>query len=275
MLILSKRLPIRGRGYSLATKAYGPLACRVYALVCESTKDAAVVDPSFHNPSEFQAFVEYLEQQNANLKHVFLTHGHPDHVVGVVETMKEWPEASLHLHPLEEENYANARDMGFDFGIQFPHETLPPPTHELGDGDVLEVGNSIKLSVVHTPGHSPGHVALVDRRGHREFSEDGDSTGKMDDLGNNGNVLISGDLLFHGSVGRTDFHNSSMNDLSASIRRLYELFDEDSIVLSGHTTPTFLKKERIANPFVDMALRRPFEWYSEAKEHHGWNDDAI
>ena len=60
-----------------------------------------------------------------------------------------------------------------------------------------------------------------------------------------------------------------------SIRRLYELFDEDSIVLSGHTTPTFLKKERIANPFVDMALRRPFEWYSEAKEHHGWNDDAI
>ena len=60
-----------------------------------------------------------------------------------------------------------------------------------------------------------------------------------------------------------------------SIRRLYELFDENSIVLSGHTTPTYLKKERLANPFVDMALRRPSEWYEEVKEKHEWNIDPI
>ena len=60
--------------------------------------------------------------------------------------------------------------------------------------------------------------------------------------------------------------------VTSSIRRLYELFDEDSIVLSGHTTPTFLKNERLTNPFVDLALRRPLEWYNEVKERHHWNN---
>jgi hypothetical protein len=60
-----------------------------------------------------------------------------------------------------------------------------------------------------------------------------------------------------------------------SIRRLYELFDEESIVLSGHTTPTLLKKEILSNPFVDLALRRPLEWYNEVKERHAWNDNEI
>ena len=210
MRSLSKRVPIRGRGYSLASKACGSLACRVYALVCESTKDAAVVDPSFCSPFEFQALVDHLESQKANLKHVLLTHGHPDHVVGVAETMKAWPEASLHLHPLEEENYKQAREIGYDFGIRFSDEKLQPPTDELYDGDIIRVGNNIELTVIHTPGHAPGHVAFVDRRcaNHKDSGNKGDNQ-------TNGNVLISGDLLFHGSVGRTDFPNSSVDDLYA------------------------------------------------------------
>ena len=60
--------------------------------------------------------------------------------------------------------------------------------------------------------------------------------------------------------------------VACSIRRLYNLFDDESIVLSGHTTPTFLKNERVANPFVDLALRRPLEWYNEVKELHNWKD---
>lgn len=270
---LSKRLPIRGRGYSVASKACGPLACRMYALICESTKDAAVVDPSFCSPFEFQALVDYLENQKAVLKHVLLTHGHPDHVIGVAETMKAWPEASLHLHPLEEENYLEAREIGHNFGIRFPDDDLPPPTDELKDGDIIKVGNNIELSVIHTPGHAPGHVAFVDSRcvSHTDFVSWRDDS----DNQKTGNVVISGDLLFHGSVGRTDFPNSSVDDLYASIRRLYERFDENSIVLSGHTTPTFLKNERLTNPFVDLALRRPLEWYNEVGERHLWNDPEI
>ena len=65
-----------------------------------------------------------------------------------------------------------------------------------------------------------------------------------------GAVVVGGDLLFRGSVGRTDFFNSSVDDLLASIRRLYEELEDESIILSGHTTPTFLETERDSNPFV-------------------------
>ena len=274
MRLLSRRLPIRGRGYSLASKACNPLACHTYALICESTQEAAVVDPSFGSPSEFQSLVDHLESQQANLKHILLTHGHPDHVLGVAETVKAWPDASLHLHPLEAENYEQAKELGTEFGIRFPDEPLPSPTHELKDGDVIRVGKNVELTVIHTPGHAPGHVVFADRRGlnHTDFASLGDNASDMSDSKRNGNVLLSGDLLFHGSVGRTDFFNSSVDDLYASIRRLYNLFDDESIVLSGHTTPTFLKNEKVANPFVDLALKRPVEWYNEVKELHQWKD---
>lgn len=241
----------------------------MFAIICETTNEAALIDPSFQNPFEFSTLKRYFEgKDNPRLSHILLTHGHPDHVVGVTETMKHWPDATLHLHPLEEENYRLASEVGPHFGLQLPHN-LPTPTHELKDGEVLKVGKTIELTVVHTPGHAPGHVAFVDRRptppppsGQHDDSEDLDKY--------NGNVLISGDLLFNGSVGRTDYHNSSVEDLHASLRRVYDLCDDESIVLSGHTTPTYLKRERETNPFVDMALRRPDAWYEEAKERLEW-----
>lgn len=207
---LSQRFPIRGHGYSLASLACGPLSCYMYTLVCETTKEAAIVDPSFVKPSEFQALIDNLERQDATLKYVLLTHGHPDHVVGVVETMNTWPEASLHLHPMEEENYRRSREMGFEFGLRLPDTPLPVPTHDLRDGDAISIGDSIELSVVHTPGHAPGHVSFVDRRCRDEDRKDDSNTNHKP-----GSVLISGDLLFQGSVGRTDFHNSSIDDLYA------------------------------------------------------------
>jgi glyoxylase-like metal-dependent hydrolase (beta-lactamase superfamily II) len=118
---------------------------------------------------------------------------------------------------------------------------------------------------VHTPGHAPGHVTFVDPRPVPNNHDD-----NTDNDNNQGNVIISGDLLFRGAVGRTDIYNASVEDLFASLRRLYELYDDESIVLSGHTTPTHLKRERKTNPFVDLALRRPVEWYEEAKERNGW-----
>jgi glyoxylase-like metal-dependent hydrolase (beta-lactamase superfamily II) len=191
----------------------------MYALICESSKDAAVIDPSFCSPIEFRALVDHLEHHKANLKHVFLTHGHPDHVVGVAQTMKTWPEASLHLHPLEEYNYFQSPEIGLEFGIPFSDEALPRPTMDLNDGDILRVGNSIELTVFHTPGHAPGHVAFVDRRcvnDHEDFSFRKDNnSGNDGDSETAGNVLLSGDLLFQGSVGRTDFQNSNADDLYA------------------------------------------------------------
>ncbi|KAG7347432.1 beta-lactamase-like protein [Nitzschia inconspicua] len=282
MRTLSRRIPIRNRGYTLASQTCGPLACNMYALVCDTSKEAVVVDASTTNPSEFQAFQQFLtEQHGAHLKHILLTHAHPDHIIGITETMRKWPEASLHVHPMEEENYSTAYEFGLQLGMPMPHERLPRPTDELREGQIIRVGDSIELTVVHTPGHSPGHVAFVDRRVMTDFieqssdsasSRSGSKNFKNDASDSAGNVLLLGDLLFRGSVGRTDLHNASMEDLLASLRRLYESFHDDSIVLSGHTTPTFLQRERQSNPFVDLALKRPREWYEEYKEHHEWVD---
>jgi glyoxylase-like metal-dependent hydrolase (beta-lactamase superfamily II) len=208
---------------------------------------------------------QHLQDKKAQLKHILLTHGHPDHVAGVSQTIQQWPSASLHLHPLEEENYSTAQELAMHFGMPLSGD-LPPPTHELADGEILKIGQTIELTVVHTPGHAPGHVAFVDSRPMPSPQQLVDG----DDENNEGAVLISGDLLFRGSVGRTDLHNASVEDLFASLRRLYELFDDESIVLSGHTTPTYLKRERTTNPFVDLALKRPIEWYEEAKGRIGW-----
>lgn len=229
----------------------GPLACNVFALICENTKDAVVIDPSPTTPSEFEALQEHLD--GANVKHILLTHGHSDHVAGVANATRTWPHASLSIHPLDMGNYSVAQEMGFQFGLDIPE--LPQPTHELKDRDVIRVGDSIELEVLHTPGHAPGHVAFIDRRPGAD---------------NDGSVIINGDLLFRGSVGRTDFPNGNIDDLFASLRRLYEEYDDESMVLSGHTTPTFLKAERDTNPFVASALQRPLDWFQEAKSRHGW-----
>ena len=183
-------------------------------LLYVTTKEAAVIDPSFVNPTEFKALKDFLEKKNANLKHVLLTHGHPDHVMGVGEMMNTWPEASLHLHPMEDENYRRSREMGFEFGLRLPDTPLPTPTHELQEGGVVRIGDNIELSVVHTPGHSPGHVSFIDRRSFEEPTKDGNNNNTNNHNKHVG-VMISGDLLFQGSVGRTDFHNSSLDDLYA------------------------------------------------------------
>jgi hydroxyacylglutathione hydrolase len=285
MRTLSRRIPIRNRGYTVAYQACGPLSCNMFALVCNSTKEAVVIDPSCGNSFEFHSFHRFVtEQHGARLTHVLLTHAHPDHIVGVPEIVRWLPQVSLHLHPLEEENYRTAHDFGLKLGLPISIDNLPTPTHELSDGQVIRVGDSIELTVVHTPGHSPGHVAFVDRRtvfaANKPIQEmsltivdTGDRTGIATTTGDDhGSVLFSGDLLFRGSVGRTDLHNASMEDLFASLRRMYESFDDASIVLSGHTTPTFLKRERQKNPFVDLALKRPQEWYEECKERNEWVD---
>lgn len=249
---ISSRVPIKGRGYSLATMACGPLACNTFAFVCDSTKESIIVDPSTHTPSEFEALGKFLE--DTHVKKILLTHGHPDHVSGVRDCLLAWPQATLSLHPLDMENYARAPDVATQFGFKIPYD-LPEPTDALRDTQFVSVGENIELEVVHTPGHAPGHVSFVDQR----MSTD-----------NNGSVIIGGDLLFRGSVGRTDFPNASVDDLYASLRRLYERFDDESIVMTGHTTPTFLKNEKESNPFVAMALQRPYEWYKEAQERNEW-----
>mmetsp|Transcript_21477 Transcript_21477/g.28590 ORF Transcript_21477/g.28590 Transcript_21477/m.28590 type:complete len:256 (+) Transcript_21477:113-880(+) len=249
---LVRRVPIRGRPYTLSYHPFGSLMCNTYAFICNSTNKATIIDPACHDKLEFSQLESFLDGRDVS--HILLTHGHADHVAGVSNAVDRWPSASLCMHPLEGENYNLGHQHSKKFGLNFPSK-LPEPNHALSEGEVIHIGDTIRLKVLETPGHAPGHVAFVD--------ED-----KSDD--NDGAVIIGGDLLFRGSVGRTDFFNSCPEALMASLRRLYEMYDSESIVLSGHTTPTYLKNERDSNVFVSMALQRPEEWWIEETKRHGW-----
>lgn len=261
---LTKRSPIKGRGYQVACKPCGPLACNLYTLICDVTKQSAIVDPAVYTHEEMDDLQEHLD--GTEVTHILLTHGHSDHVAGVKEVMAAYPKASLLMHPLEAENYAQASDMGLQFGLRIPHD-LPEPTHEILDGDVIKIGDTIRLDSLHTPGHSPGHVAFVDHDINTWIEQSNRSSKES--------VIFGGDLLFRGSVGRTDFPNSSIDDLYASLRRLYIRCHQKSIVLSGHTTPTFLNTEAESNPFCKLAIERPDEWFQDVSQRHGWNIRSI
>ena len=234
--------------------ACGPLRCNTFAVICDATRQAVLIDPSTHEPHEFEALQEHLD--GTEVKQIVLTHGHPDHVAGLLDAVRTWPHASVHIHPLEMENFDNAADLGQRFGLRVP-TNLPKPTHALHDRQILRVGDSIEFEVLHTPGHAPGHVSFLDRRAPPTAENDG-------------SVIIGGDLLFRGSVGRTDFPNSSPDDLLASLRRIYHENCDESIVLTGHTSATFLKTEKEKNPYVGMALERTNDWFRIAKDRNGW-----
>jgi hydroxyacylglutathione hydrolase len=197
----------------------GPLDNNTYVLVDESTGEAALVDPSFDSRPVWDSI------QRAEWKITWLlnTHAHIDHVVENAY-FAELTGAPLALHdadlPLLNGMDAQARWMG----ILAP--TVIQPTYSLTDGEEIAIGTE-RIRVAHTPGHSPGSVSLI-----------GDG------------FVVLGDVLFAGSIGRTDLPGGNLDTLRNSIRsRLYVLPD-DTRVYPGHGAATTIGRERRTNPFV-------------------------
>ena len=165
-------------------------------LGCKNSGEAALVDAG----GAPAAFIEAGERHNLQIWHVLQTHAHIDHISGLKETKEKLPSARIYLHPLDKPVYDSAEQQGQMFGVPF-EGPLPPIDQDLADGDLLRVGE-IELTVHHLPGHSPGHVVFVS-------VEHG--------------FVIGGDLLFQGSVGRTDLPLCDAEAMSASICKLYEI----------------------------------------------------
>lgn len=186
-----------------------------YILADEKTKAAAIIDPGDTVPE----IKELVKKDNLDVRAIFLTHGHYDHVGGVAALRKKYKDIPVYLHP---------EDAGKDTELM-PTRALDPVTL-WRDGDVVMVGE-LQVEVLHTPGHSAGSVTL-----------------RCQD------VLFTGDTLFTQSVGRTDFPGGSQEALMASLRRLGEL-EGDYQVLPGHDTFTSLDQERQGNPYLKQALK--------------------
>lgn len=196
----------------------GPFQENSYLVSDEQSGTGVLVDPG----DEAQRILRLVESAKVRIEAIWLTHGHLDHV-GAVAVMKREFDVPVLLHKADLVLHRRASQQAAFYGV--PFEQPPDPDGELADGNVLTVGSG-KFTVRHTPGHSPGHVIFV-----------GDE------------VMIGGDLLFAGSIGRTDLPLSNPEAMDASLGIL-TTFDPDLVVYPGHGPPTRIGAELASNPFL-------------------------
>ena len=202
----------------------GVFATTSYLVADEDAKQAVVFDAPDHTTAPL---LDVAERNGWDVVGLWLTHGHIDHIADHAVVTGRFPNAKVLLHPLDGPKLANPRSM-----YALPFET-PGRSADgtLSDGQTLRIG-SHEVRVIHTPGHSPGHVCF--------HLPDED-------------VLIGGDLILMGAVGRTDFPDCSFPDLLASVRRIMQLSPETQL-LPGHGHPSRLSDELAENPYVRQAL---------------------
>jgi hydroxyacylglutathione hydrolase len=202
--------------------AVGVLSANCYVVTCKDTLQAAVIDPGFGSLSEAQEVLSYIAQNNLDLKFIIDTHGHPDHTCGN-QILKDQFHVPICIHEddaymLGESGRETARYFGFD-------SVSPSADILLREGSYVNFGE-VTLRVMHTPGHSFGSIVLL---GETE--------------------IFTGDTLFAGSIGRTDFPGSSDPEMQTSLRKLIRLPDY-FVVYTGHGPATTLGEEKRVNPFL-------------------------
>lgn len=201
-----------------------PFQTNCYIVACPKTKEGIILDPG-DEPERILAVVQFHQ---ITVTAIVATHGHLDHVlaVGAVKGVTGAPFLLPELDlPIAKSAHIQARLYNW-----FAAEPVPDPDDFLREGQTLKVGE-ISFQILHLPGHTPGHIAL--------FLESADGS----------KHLFSGDVLFAGSVGRTDLPGGNWEQLQSSLKRLMTLPDE-TIVYSGHGRRTTIGEERRYNPFV-------------------------
>jgi len=192
----------------------------------DETKECVVIDPGNFFPNENQQLDEYIESKGLKLVNIINTHNHLDHMFGARYIVDKY-NVKIAAHPDDQfwaERFLEAA-QGYGLPIELP---APIPEIALNDGDIFKFGMT-ELKVIHVPGHSPGGVAFY----HKESGR-----------------LFCGDILFHNSIGRTDFPGGSHEQLISGIKnKLWKLPDE-TIVYSGHGPETSIGYEKTTNPYL-------------------------
>ncbi len=203
----------------------GMFAENCYLVVDERAGECAIVDPG----EEAGLILHKVEETGAKPVAIWLTHAHIDHVLGVARIAAETG-APVWLHPADRPLYDAVPDQAAWFGLE-PPEPLPAPDQNLAHGTRVTAGG-LSFEVRHAPGHSPGSVCLVGP-----------------------GVAFSGDVLFAGSIGRTDLPGADFETLIASIERELLPLPDDTILYSGHGPETTIGRERQTNPFLTRVSR--------------------
>ncbi|OOF83395.1 MBL fold metallo-hydrolase [Rodentibacter ratti] len=192
------------------------------SLIWDDEKNAAIVDPG----GEAEKLIQQIEKFGVNLKAILLTHAHLDHV-GAAEQIKQ--RFNVEIWGSQEKDrflFDSLPEQAERFGLPNIQSFLPD--RWLNEGGVISIGD-FRFDILHLPGHTPGHIGFIEQEK---------------------KVAFTGDVLFQGSVGRTDFPQGNYEQLISSIReKLFKLHD-DTIIIAGHGPYTTIQREKATNPFL-------------------------
>ncbi|HDP98160.1 MAG TPA: MBL fold metallo-hydrolase [bacterium] len=202
----------------LETLVVGPLAVNCFVLGCQETQFAAIIDPG----DEAVQIIAVVDKLGVEVKYILLTHGHVDHIAATSVLLQRF-NAELVMHRADEFLISRAAEQAAMFGLPDPGKLQPNRFVE--DGDTLLLGK-LPIQVLHTPGHSPGNISLL--------------VGKK---------VFVGDLIFYGSIGRTDLPGGDFDKLIHSVNTKIFSLPDSTEIYPGHGPDTTVGFEKQNNPF--------------------------
>ncbi len=203
---------------------FNPFSENTYLLYGDN-KDCIILDPGCANESEENTILKFIEEKQLHVSRLILTHAHIDHVLGVRFITSKF-KLKLEMHKADLPVYATAGNIAKMYGI--PFNQGPEPEIFLDENTKIEIDGQT-LDIFHTPGHSPGSICIYSK---------------------SNSFIISGDVLFNGSIGRTDLPGGDFDTLSNSIKTKLYILPNNTRVFSGHGESTLIGNEKINNPFV-------------------------
>ena len=205
---------------------FNPIAVNTYVLY-DKTGECVIVDPACFYPNEQQALVKFINDKKLVVKHILNTHLHFDHVFGVNFVEKQFG-VKMQAHKADEFLLETMNEQSAMFGFTPNGDYVPTVGKYIDENDTIEFGNQ-KLSIMHVPGHSPGSIVFYNKEQ---------------------NVAVSGDVLFNGSIGRTDLPQGNHHQLIDGIKTKLLVLPPNTVVYPGHGPATNIKGEMRSNPFL-------------------------
>ena len=209
----------------IKTFTFNPFSENTF-IVYDDTKECIIIDPGCYENNERKELEKYISDNNLKPIMLINTHCHIDHVFGNQFVCKRWS-LDLQINKLDLDILKNNVELAQLYGFE-NYEISPMPKKFLNENDEINFGNST-LTIILTPGHSPGHISLYSSKE---------------------KIIISGDVLFNNGIGRTDLPGGNYDTLIKSIKEKLLVLEDETIVFCGHGPSTTIGKEKLNNPFI-------------------------